>query len=232
MRIEPETSGVSVVVLGTFNPAIFTPAWFELHGLLPEGVEARAELKVAHAQVTAFTFDWLRLDVVVERLAVATTEAPYVRLCDLVARTFKEFLPHTPLRALGINRDVHFPVQSAAEADRIGRALAPVEPWGDVGRDLGFDGKHGGMTSLTMSQLRPEGRPTGGTVNVKVEPSKRLSPGLGVFVSVNDHYALEGPSAGTAERLMETLLRNFDESLSRSDRIIDHLMSLASHPEK
>ena len=108
MRIEPETSGVSVVVLGTFNPAIFTPAWFELHGLLPEGVGARAELKVAHAQVTAFTFDWLRLDVVVERLAVATTEAPYVRVCDLVARTFKEFLPHTPLRAFGINRDVHF----------------------------------------------------------------------------------------------------------------------------
>ena len=34
MRIEPETSGVSVVVLGTFNPAIFTPAWFELHGVL------------------------------------------------------------------------------------------------------------------------------------------------------------------------------------------------------
>lgn len=231
MRIEPETSGVSVVVLGTFNPAIFTPAWFELHGVLP-GVEARAELKVAHAQVTAFTFDWLRLDVVVERLAVATTEAPYVRLCDLVARTFKEFLPHTPLRAFGINRDVHFPVQSPAEADRIGRALAPVEPWGAVGRDIGFDGKHGGMTSLTMSQLCPEGRPTGGAVNVKVEPSKRLSPGLGVFVSVNDHYALEGSSSGTADSLMGTLCRNFDESLSRSDRIIDHVMSLASHPEK
>ena len=88
------------------------------------------------------------------------------------------------------------------------------------------------MTSLTMSQLRPEGRPAGGAVNVKVEPSKRLSPGLGVFVSVNDHYALEDPSSGTAERLMETLLRSFDESLSRNDRIIDPLMSLASHPEK
>ena len=68
MRIEPEISGVSVVVLGTFNPAIFTPAWFELHGLLPHGVDARAELTVAHPQVTAFTVDWLRLDVVVELL--------------------------------------------------------------------------------------------------------------------------------------------------------------------
>jgi hypothetical protein len=232
MRIEPEISGVSVVVLGTFNPAIFTPAWFELHGLLPEGVDARAELTVAHPQVTAFTVDWLRLDVVVERFAVATTEAPYVRLCDLVARTFKEFLPHTPLRAFGINRDVHFPVQSTAEADRIGRTLAPVEPWGGVGLDLGLDGKHGGMTSLTMSQLRPEGRSAGGKINVKVEPSKRLSPGYGVFVAVNDHYALEDPGPATAERLIAMLLSSFDESLGRSDTIIDHLMSLASHPEK
>ena len=88
------------------------------------------------------------------------------------------------------------------------------------------------MTSLTMSQLRPEGRPAGGKINVKVEPSKRLSLGLGVFVSVNDHYALEDSGPGTAERLIATLLSNFDESLSRSDRIIDHLMSLASHLEK
>ena len=88
------------------------------------------------------------------------------------------------------------------------------------------------MTSLTMSQLRPEGRPAGGEINIKVEPSKRLSPGLGVFVAVNDHYALEDPGPGTAERLVAMLLSRFDESLSRSDRIIDHLMSLASHPEK
>ena len=38
MRIEPEISDVSVVLLGDFNPAIFTPAWFALHGLLPERV--------------------------------------------------------------------------------------------------------------------------------------------------------------------------------------------------
>ena len=35
MRIEPEISGVAVVLLGDFNPAIFTPAWFAMHELLP-----------------------------------------------------------------------------------------------------------------------------------------------------------------------------------------------------
>ena len=83
-----------------------------------------------------------------------------------------------------------------------------------------------------MSQLRPEGRSAGGKINVKVEPSKRLSPGYGVFVAVNDHYALEDPGPATAERLIAMLLSSFDESLGRSDTIIDHLMSLASHPEK
>ena len=32
MRIEPAISGVEVVLLGDFNPAIFTPAWFAIFG--------------------------------------------------------------------------------------------------------------------------------------------------------------------------------------------------------
>ena len=231
MRIEPELSRVSVVVCGAFNPAIFTPAWFVLHDLLPQGVDARADLKVAHAQVIAFTVDWLRLDVMADRFTVATAEAPYIRLCDLAARTFKEFLPHTPLWAFGINRDVHFPVRSTAERDLIGRALAPVEPWGAVGRDLELGGKHGGMTSLTMSQLRPRGRLAGGEINVKVEPSSQIPDERGVYVSVNDHYTL-GKDEADAERLMEMLKNNFDESLIRADTIIDHLMSLRDRQEE
>ena len=50
MRIEPEISGVSVVLLGDFNPAIFTPAWFALHDLLPESVADDADLRIAHRQ--------------------------------------------------------------------------------------------------------------------------------------------------------------------------------------
>lgn len=66
MRIEPEISGVGVVVLGDFNPAIFTPAWFALHDLLPRSVAENAGLQVAHQQVTAFDADWLHLQVTVD----------------------------------------------------------------------------------------------------------------------------------------------------------------------
>ena len=48
MRIEPEIDGVSVILVGSFNPAIFTSAWFALHGLLLEPIADSADLAVAH----------------------------------------------------------------------------------------------------------------------------------------------------------------------------------------
>lgn len=233
MRIEPEISGVNVVLLGDFNPAIFTPAWFALHGLLPESIADSAELHVAHQQVTEFVADWLRLQVAVESFFVETLQAPHIRLRDLVVRIFKEHLYHTPIRAFGINRNIHFRVQDLAERDRIGRTLAPVEPWGTWGQDLGLDGKQGGMTSLTMTQVNPEGRPNGGQINVTVEPSHRIGEGrTGVYVRVNDHYAIDHTNLGTAERLMELFENSFDTSLERSNGIIDRIMSLAKTKEE
>ena len=232
MRIEPEIDGVSVILVGSFNPAIFTPAWFALHGLLPEGIADSADLAVAHKQMTMFNADWLRLEVTPDQLNVETVQAPHVRIHDLVLRVFGEHLHHTPLTAFGLNRNVHFQVGSLAARDQLGRILAPVEPWGPWAQELGLDGEHGGMTSLTMTQVDPEGRPAGGRINVKVEPSIRIGNGrTGVFVGVNDHYAADDAQPSAAGRLMDLLEGNFQTSLSRSEQIIDHIMSLVANRE-
>ena len=231
MRIEPEISGVDIVVRGDFSPAIFTPAWFALQDLLPQSVADNTELKVAHQQVTAFDADWLSLHVTVDSFSAETSQAPWVRVRDLVARVFREHLIHTPLRAFGVNLDVHFRLGNAEDRDRIGRTLAPTAPWGACGHNLRLDSEHGGMTSLTMSQLRPEGRPAGDQINVIVEPSKRIrDERLGVHVRVNDHYVVEA-APRTAERLMTVLEENFDGSLKRSEEIVDQVMSLATSRE-
>ena len=231
MRIEPEISGVDVIVLGAFNPALFTPAWFVLHGLLPEGAADSAEVEIIHPLVTEFTFDWLHLKVTAEHFSAETSQAPHVRVRDLVVRVFREYLPHTPLKGFEINRRVHFRVRNPAERDRIGRMLAPVEPWGRWGPDLGLDGEHSGMMSLTMSQLDPPGRAVGGRINVTVEPSNRIGdPRAGVYVCVNDHYPIDetSPTTGRSTGILE---ENFDASLERSGGIIDHVMSLAKEQE-
>jgi hypothetical protein len=230
MRIEPEISGVAIVLRGDFNPAIFTPAWFAMHGLLPKPVADGADLQVAHRQVTVFSTDWLHLQVTGDQFMADTGQAPHIRVRDLVVRVFKEHLHHTPIRALGINRNVHFRVGSTAERNRIGEALAPTAPWGRWCQELELDGESGGMTSLTMSQLRPKDRPAGGRVSVQVEPSNRIGEGrVGVFVEVNDHYAAADASAST--QLMGLLDERFDASIRQSNDIIDHIMSLTNATE-
>ncbi len=229
LRIEPEIGGASVVLAGDFNPAIFTPAWFALHGLLPESAADGAEVKIVHPQVAAFAFDWFDVEVTTDRFLAQNAQAPYVRVRDLVVRVFKELLPHTPLRAFAINRDVHFPVRDRAEMDRIGRTLAPVKPWGVWGRDLEPDGKHGGMTSLRMSQVKIAGRPPEDRINVIVEPSNPIADQgrCGVYVHVNDHYTTGNTGSGAGEHLMKRLESDFEMSLERGDGIVDHVMSLA-----
>ena len=228
MRIEPEISGVSIVLLGDFNPAIFTPPWFALHKLLPESVADNATLQVAHQQVTAFDADWLHLRVTSERFSAETSLAPHIRLCDLVLRVFKEYLHHTPLRGFGINRTAHFQVKSISERDQIGRKLAPVEPWGDWGEQIGLGDEQNGMRSLTMTRVAPQGRPKGDSINITVEPSTRIVDGkFGVYVGINDHYSKENASPGTTPYLMDLLEENFETSIKRSDGIIDHIMSLS-----
>ena len=229
MRIEPEISGVSVVLLGDFNPAIFTPAWFALHGLLPRNVADNAELQVAHGQLCSFSTEWLRLQVTPDRFQAATHQAPVVRVRDLVLRIFREHLFHTPVRVIGINRDIHFRAASPAARDRLGRILAPGEPWKEIDEVFDPSRADSGLISLTIRQSNPKGRPSGGQINVKVEPSVRIGGGrLGVYVQVNDHYATDDATLDGREQLFGLLEEGFDLSIQNADMVVDHVMSLAA----
>ena len=229
MRIEPEISGVSIVLVGGFNPAIFTPAWFALHEVLPRRAAESAELQVADNQQLDFSTEWLQVQVTPDRFQAATQQDPHVRLRDFVIRVFKELLYHTPVRAFGINRDIHFRAPDAAARDRVGRILAPVEPWSKCAELPQLDGDQNGMVSLSMRHSEPEGRPPGGFINVKVEPSVRIDDRrLGIYVQVNDHYTIgDNTDHGRAE-LLGLLEDGFESSIRRADGIVDHVMALAT----
>lgn len=229
MRIEPDLSGVGIVFLGKFNPAILTPAWFAMHELLPSRVAESATLTAAHPDVTAFSADWLQLHVTKDQFWSYTAQSPYVRLCDLALRVFGECLHHTPLEALGINRQVHFRVRNMAERDLIGRTLAPVTPWGSWSDALGISGDHGGPSSLTMTQVSPDGRPKGDRINVTVEPSILVNHGhTGVYVGVNNHFVRQGVDGANTREVLALLKEHFESSIRFSDGIVDHVMSLAT----
>ncbi len=228
MRIEPEVSSAGIVLRGTFNPAILTPAWFAMHGLLP-GAHETATLNVAHPHLTAFATEWVSIQATTDQFQADTQQGPHVRLRDLVLRTFRELLHHTPVGAFGINREIHFRAASAEAQQRVGRMLAPPEPWEGIAGILRLTDDSSGMVSLTMRQTELTNRPHGGHIDVTVQPSARVGDGRkGIYVRVNDHYDVRDSTPGGAAHVLDLLEQRFDESLRRADEIVDHVMSLAT----
>lgn len=228
MRIVPDLSGAALVFVGNFNPAILTPAWFTMHGLLPDRIAESANLEVAHDQMTVWSTEWLRLHVTPTQLHLRAMAAPHVRLVDLARRIFGEHLHHTPLTALGINRDVHFQVGRMTDRTRLMRALAPVAAWGKWAAALGTDDKPSGMTSLTMTEVQPVDRSHKDRIHTTVEPSMVVGDGrTGVYVGVNDHFVPQGDDSPGAGQVIDLLERHHDFSWRNSEEIIDHIVSLA-----
>jgi hypothetical protein len=157
---EYEISAYSVVLLGNFNPTIFTPAWFEKYGLLTEDEAAAADVSVIHPNIARFSAAGLTVQVENTRFST-TGVVSAVQIKDFVLKTFRDYLSHTPLRMMGINREVHFKLANADARMRLGRSLAPLAPWGDWGKEIGQTKEPGGMLSLTMHQPGLDDRQSG-----------------------------------------------------------------------
>jgi hypothetical protein len=228
MRIAPEISSASIVLVGSFNPPIFHPAWFAKNGLITDQENENAEIEIIHQEITLFRLEWLSIRIEPQRFIVETQQAPFIRLSDLVVKTFKECLNHTPISKLGINRMVHFSVGSEEMRNRIGKTLAPHEPWGEwaaaiTGKSAG---KRGGLRSLIMEQQDLDDRAKG-HIQAHLEPSLQIKFGVGISIRVNDHYEVENPEQTQGcEELIGLLESRFDTSIKRSEWIIDQIMAL------
>lgn len=214
-ELSPEIEGLSVVLVGSFNPKIFHPSWFAAEGLIRKEEAETANLEVTHPSVAIFSLDWLRLEVTQERFAAATSNLQQYApepLRDLVQGTFN-LLRHSPARMMGINRHFHFGIESEEKWHAIGDQLAPKKIWEGV-----LEGRPG-MRSLLIEVKRPDR--FNGYIRVKVEPSTSVKKSkYGVFVEINDHFALDQTvGEHRATELMDILDSVWTESLERSCKI-------------
>jgi len=206
----PEMTGSNIVLVGSFNPSIFQPAWFKANNLLrPQECDA-AKIELIHPEISSFSIDWLKISVFLNRFSVETADAHHFEpLRDLVLGIFG-LLEHTPVSKMGLNRQMHFSMISLEKWHGFGHMLAPKELWKGIMEEPG-------LLSMTMQDRRKE---PPGYVRVKIEPSTKITPGI--YMEVNNHYEFEGENA--LQKLMAILKNSWSEIISFSDKIAEHLL--------
>lgn len=169
---------ISIVVLGDFNPSIFQPLWFSANGLMPAEETKSADIAVIHKKVASFSMGKMQVQVDEARLGLTTVESPQgLVLRDLAIGTLS-VLEHTPLKAIGINLDTVFVIDSDEAWHAIGHRLVPKSHWIPI------------VTQPGMQQVIVDGKREGcvaDKVQIRVQPTGQRH----VMVAINQHYQLE-----------------------------------------
>jgi hypothetical protein len=173
-------SGVSVVVRGAFNPAIFSPSWLLHTELIGETEYDAAKVEIVSPGLTIIQADWLRLQATNDSFIVSTVDPTEFGRTRDAAIGILQTLQSIPISVMGINREVHFKARTEQQWHAIGDALAPKSLWENAMAAPG-------LLDLSIVGYRNDAQ--AGRVQVQVQPSGRIKQG--VFVSHNDHYDLE-----------------------------------------
>ena len=210
MRCELE--GMSLVLLGNFNPSIFQPAWLARHGLVREEEAEHAVIEIIRPEVSIFSIADLKLLVQQDRFQIDTS-APEAAspLRDLALGTFR-ILEHTPISAMGFNRQMHFKMPSEKTWHTVGHRLAPKELWEGLVEEPG--------TRSVVMQAKRSGSPA--TLHVKVEPSSRVRPG--VYIGTNESFDEDGAT------FIDTLSSTWDKAQREARQIAEGLLARCLEP--
>ncbi len=208
-----ELEGVSIVLVGNFNPSIFQPAWLAQQGIIRAKEGEEANVQIITPQVTSFNVDWLTLQVTQDRFTAATVDSAHFEvLRDLVVAIFT-ILEHTPLKQMGLNRDMHYRMPDETTWHGVGNALAPKENWESLLEKPG-------LTTMSIMGVRPNSASR--FLTVTVQPSQRIQPG--VYIGTNEHFEAEGNGKGSTEQLIAILKTSWGTAQKYSKDLAETLL--------
>lgn len=221
----------SIVTVGEFNPAIFSPEWLERNGLIGkddadsvrEGSQ-RKSLLVSH-QASIFETKWFALQVLENQFSLTSKDALSPAFKDL-AIGILQLVPHTPVTAVGLNFLGHFRLASEEEYHRVGDVLAPKDIWKAL-----YPDNMTGLAELTVRiQRGTRGEPltSKNEKRITVQPSARIK--FGAFLSYNDHHDVSGSDEDNqrpAERVATIIDNDWQPAWKDAVRVFDGLLTNA-----
>lgn len=221
----------SIIAIGDFNPAIFSPDWLERNNLIGEGDAKTARegsegrpLLVSH-QATTYESEWFALQVLENQFSLTTKGVMSLAFKDLAVGIF-QLVPHTPVKAVGLNFMAHFKCASEKMFHKVGDVLAPKDIWNTLYPDLAT-----GMEQVTIRfQLGTRDKlvDTNDRKNITVQPSRSVK--YGVSLALNDHHDVimgSDDDLAPAERVAVIVDRQWESAWKDAVRVFDQLLSMA-----
>jgi hypothetical protein len=221
----------SIIVIGAFNPAIFSPDWLERNRLIGKGDADEVRegghgktLIVSH-EVAFFETKWFALQVLEKQFSLTSKDALSPAFKDLAVGIF-QLVPHTPVTAVGLNFLGHFKLGSEDESHRVGDMLAPKDIWKAL-----YPDESPGLADLTI-RIQPctPGEPlkTKDEKRISVQPSNKLK--FGAFLSYNDHHDVstsDEDNLSPAERVANVIDNGWEPAWHDAVRVFDGVLSKA-----
>lgn len=221
--------GSSIIAVGAFNPAIFSPEWLERNQLIGEGDAEdakKAPSLMISQQVTIFETDWFAFQVLTNQFSMTSKGPLTPAIKDLVVGILS-LVPHTPITAIGLNFVGHFRLANEAEYHKIGDVLAPKAIWST----LYPDGHAVGLADLSIRIQDGERGQTprsGNEKRISVQPSNKLK--VGVLLSFNDHREIlesGGDGMTAAEQAAAIVDSDWQHSWDDAVRVFGSVLSQA-----
>lgn len=204
----------SIVVVGSFNPAIFHPEWLVKNELIPsvEG-ENVSEVKLIHNDLCSFQLNWAEFEITSKRFQIKCHDtSKFGPLRDLAIGIFA-ILSQTPVKQLGINSKLRFLFSDEDAWHAFGDVLVPKKIWENA--------LHGrvGLLKLTVKSEREDD--LDGYINVSVSgEADRV-----VLFDVNNHVELND---GGINLLSEILGNSWDTFQDKAVQIARETLEGAS----
>jgi len=219
----------SIVLVGSFNPAIFHPEWFIRHKIVPEwNYDAQthgndqSKLAVMPDLSTIEFQDDRHMQVLLNKFVLRTSRASeYLTLKDIVSSTFG-ILQETPIAQMGMNHSVVIEIPDDDKWISFGEKVAPKAPWHSIApyiNELDEDRKKTlGLWDMTVQLPRPDDalgyiRPT---IKVDNITQHRVSIGINSHIDVGDQSTIE---------LVDYLNSHWEENLAYAKDLINNIIN-------
>ena len=240
--MKPDSSVVSVVLVGAFAPSKFLlPALAEAEVLSASDLATASYELLVRDQAVHIILPWGSIQVINERFTIEVAQAPYVRAADIILKCMREVATGSVVRQMGINLKSEYVYRNPASRDLLGRRLMPAVAWGAWGKEVAksqelpaTDPMHGGLTCAVLRQQKREDAGIEGHIDARVDAAKPTNAGWGVFVSINDHYQASASASGGGYKasdavataaLLDKFAEAFDSSVAQSMTIADGIIA-------